>query len=289
MRRNAGGWPGKGVADPDTPPSIFGVTPMVVQSGSMSIWVDADDHAAGHVIHLVTQDQIADLDAAGIAALKPGDTFWSYEEDYKVQNTLVSVGDTEDGKIFSVHRLAEDHIEVGDLIFVRKVDTASLRVGDVISYLEDGVVVTHRIIKIGQKDGKLSFTVKGDANLSKDTEPVAEDKVVGKYGWRIAKMGDFAYFIQKPVGMLLFIGAPLAAFIIYDIFRRQRAANKAGAKTAEADAERAALEAELERLRKLAGESGGEPSADPAAPAAPEQTPEQTPEQADDTPAAGSV
>ena len=44
-----------------------------------------------------------------------------------------------------------------------------------------------------------------------------------------------------------FIGVPLAAFIIYDIIRRQRYTAKENKRTAE-------LEAELERLRALAGE-----------------------------------
>ena len=55
----------KGVINPDTPSSIFGVTPMVVQSGSMS-------------------------------------------------------------------GSAEDHIEVGDLIFITKTDTDALQKGDII-------------------------------------------------------------------------------------------------------------------------------------------------------------
>lgn len=171
----------KGTISPDRPPSVFGITPMVVQSGSMS-------------------------------------------------------GD------------APDHIEVGDLVFAGKADVEKLKVGDIISFMEGKIVVTHRITAIDTaENGSLVFTTKGDANNAEDSETVAADNVVGIYKGRIPKLGDFAMFLQTPLGMILFVGVPLLAFIIYDIIRRQRSANKDSKKAAE-------MEAELERLRKLAGE-----------------------------------
>jgi signal peptidase len=171
----------KGTLYPERPPSVLGITPMVVLSGSMS-------------------------------------------------------GD------------AEDHIEVGDLIFVGKTEAEELEVGDVIAFMEGKVVVTHRIIDIQRdENGALLFTTKGDANNAQDQRPVTGSNLVGIYKARIPKVGDFALFLQTPMGMVLFIGLPLLAFIIYDIIRRQQYARKESKKTAE-------LEAELERLRKLAGE-----------------------------------
>lgn len=171
----------KGTLYPERPPSVLGITPMVVLSGSMS-------------------------------------------------------GD------------AEDHIEVGDLIFVGKTEAEELEVGDVIAFMEGKVVVTHRIIEIQRdENGVPLFTTKGDANNAQDQRPVTESNLVGIYKARIPKVGDFALFLQTPMGMVLFIGLPLLAFIIYDIIRRQQYVRKESKKTAE-------LEAELERLRKLAGE-----------------------------------
>lgn len=175
----------KGTLQPGTPPSVLGITPLVVLSGSMS-------------------------------------------------------GD------------AEDHIEIGDLIFVDKADPEALEVGDVIAYMEGGVVITHRIVKIQTAaDGRLLFTTKGDANNAEDLLPVPEDELVGIYKGRIPKVGDFAMFLQTPLGMILFIGIPVLAFILYDIIRRQRYAARESQKTAQ-------LEAELERLRALTAQQGKE-------------------------------
>lgn len=165
----------------ERPPSIFGVTPLVVLSGSMS-------------------------------------------------------GD------------APDHIEAGDLIFVTKAVASELEVGDVITFMQGKTVVTHRIIEIStDESGKLLFLTKGDANNTEDTEPVSEADLVGIYRSRIPKVGDLAIFMQTPLGMIIFIGVPLLAFLAYDIIRRQKHAAKDQKKTEE-------LEAELERLRALAAE-----------------------------------
>ena len=143
---------------------------------------------------------------------------------------------------------APDHIEVGDLIFVGKAKPEELKKGDIIAFMEEegsSTVITHRITAVEKaEDGGIQWQTKGDANPSGDTDPVHQDNLVGIYLFRIAKVGDFALFLQEPLGMVLFIGIPLLAFIIYDIIRRQRSANKENKKTAE-------LEAEIERLRSL--------------------------------------
>lgn len=171
----------KGTLFPEKPPSVFGITPFVVKSGSMS--------------------------------------------------------GTKDG-----------HIEVGDLIFVGPAEPAKLEEGDVIAFMEGRIVVTHRIIGVQTgEDGSLLFKTQGDANNSPDTELVREENIVGIYKSRIPKVGDFALFLQTPLGMLIFIGIPVIGFIIYDIIRRQYYSDKERKQASE-------MQEELERLRTIAGE-----------------------------------
>ena len=170
----------KGSLHPETPPSVFGVAPMVVLSGSMS-------------------------------------------------------------------GTAEGHIEVGDLIFATAADTDKLQVGDVVSFTEDNVVVTHRIVEItADENGSKQFITKGDANNTADP-PIYADAVIGVYRGRIPGLGDFAMFLQKPLGMAVFIGIPVCAFIVGDVIRRRRDAKRENEETAR-------LRSELERLRAAAGE-----------------------------------
>ena len=152
----------------------------------------------------------------------------------------------------SMSGTAEDHIEAGDLIFVGKTAPEELEKGDVIAFMENEgstAVITHRIIDIDKdSEGNLEFYTKGDANNAADQTPVSEKQLVGIYKSRIPRVGDFALFLHEPLGMAIFIGIPLIAFIIYDVIRRQSYAKKENRNAAE-------MQAEIERLRTLAGEN----------------------------------
>ena len=181
----------KGAINPDRPPSVFGVTSMIVLSGSMS-------------------------------------------------------GD------------APDHIEVGDMIITTTVKAEDLKVGDVITYMENGTTtVTHRIIGINE-DG--SFRTKGDANNAEDRESVKPENLIGKFVFRIPKLGDIAMFAQTPFGMMLFIGLPLLAYVALDVAVRSKQGKKKKKADAEAKAEADKLREELERLKAQMSEkdNGGD-------------------------------
>ncbi len=190
----------KGSLNPDRPPSIFGVTPMVVLTDSMS-------------------------------------------------------------------GTAKDHIESGDLIFVEKADPDKLEVGDVISFFEEGTrtVVTHRIVeKKYSEDGSPFFITKGDANNIADDQPVTVDRIIGVYVSRVPGVGHFALFLQTPTGMLVFIGIPLLAFIIYDILRRQHYANKEKASKDALEEELIRLRAMAEKQNEASAQTDAEPNNEPA-------------------------
>lgn len=175
----------KGALSPERPPSVLGLTPMVVLSGSMS------------------------------------------------------------GQ-------AEDSLEVGDLALIRRVEPDTLKVGDVVAYMNGGSAVTHRITAIETaEDGSLLFTTKGDANNAEDTEKVPEGSLIGLCTGRLAGAGDFLLFLRSPLGLALFAGLPLAALLGWELLSRRRAAEAQRR-------ERRELEAELRRMRSAA-KPGPEP------------------------------
>ena len=150
----------KGVVNPKVPPSVFGITPMVVQSGSMS----------GN---------------------------------------------------------AEDHIEVGDLIFTVKPDTDKLKAGDIISYMDGNIAVTHRIIEVQTgADGKRSFVTKGTPTtprIRKSVRMLYSDCIRGAF--RGSAILPCSCKAAGYGGIYRHTGV---RFIIYDIIRRQRSSGKKG-------------------------------------------------------------
>lgn len=158
--------------------------------------------------------------------------------------------------------------EAGDMILLRKVDTDELKVGDVICFTEEETVVTHRIMEIQatEDDGTPVYITKGDANNVEDLVPIFPEQVQGIYtGTRLPGVGNFAYFLQTPQGMLIFIGGPILLLVLWDVFRRMVQGKKAGKEAQRLRAESAgrrqeleAMEQELERLRAQVSAQPGE-------------------------------
>lgn len=173
----------KGALNPDTPPTVFGVVPLVALSGSME----------------------GDLD----------DSFGS--------GSLV------------VMKKARD-IEVGDVIAFRDPSAKEL------------VIVSHRVVEITEEEGKTRYITQGDANNTPDMGTIGEEDLIGEYVFHVEKLGSFALFLREPIGMLLFIGVPVLAFVLYDIIRHKMNEKKKASQNEE-------MQAELARLRALAEEN----------------------------------
>lgn len=144
----------KGSIYPDSPPDVFGISPLAVTSGSME-----------------------------------GDQKGSFDE--------------------------------GALIFVKKLsagDKNNLETGDVITFLTDGVYVTHRIVSVNKNSSgdSVSFVTKGDANNVSDGAIPAQN-VFGKCVGSIAGLGGFMLFLLTPAGILLFVGLPILIYVAVDV------------------------------------------------------------------------
>lgn len=73
----------------------------------------------------------------------------------------------------------EPQIMPGDVVIVHKSEEV-VKLGDIIMFPANRMLVTHRVVAIKEEEGKRSLTTKGDANPSPDPEPVLEADVQGK-------------------------------------------------------------------------------------------------------------
>lgn len=95
----------------------------------------------------------------------------------------------------------EPELHVGALVYVSKVDTDDLAVGDVITFnISEDTLATHRIIEVVQESGSVAFRTKGDANEMADSNLVAQQNVVGKVRFSIPELGYLVTYIQQPPG-----------------------------------------------------------------------------------------
>ena len=83
-------------------------------------------------------------------------------------------------------------IDTGDVAVTKTVEASVLDEGDIVTFSDptrSKELVTHRVVKIERRDGKLAFTTKGDANTGKEEWAIAPDGSVGKFVFRIPKAG----------------------------------------------------------------------------------------------------
>ena len=110
----------------------------------------------------------------------------------------------------------EPEYSVGDLIYVKKVNTKDIKVGMPITFVlnEDLVVATHRVIEIDAENQH--FYTKGDANEIADNDPVHFNNVIGVPQFSIPLLGYVSDFIQNPPGTYITVG--VGAVLILLVF-----------------------------------------------------------------------
>ena len=135
----------------------------------------------------------------------------------------------------------EPKFSVGDLLYVKKVDVNSIKVGDPITFVlnEDLVVATHRVVEIDAENQR--FYTKGDANEIADSEPVHFNNVIGVPQFAIPRLGYVSDFVQNPPGTYITIGVVIA--LILFVFLPDMVGRK---KENEENPEAAAVQSELD-------------------------------------------
>lgn len=110
----------------------------------------------------------------------------------------------------------------GDLIFIKKCDTSSLKEGDIITFhtiIENEYALnTHRIESIVEENGIRSYVTKGDNNDIADMHVISDGDIVGKYLGKVSRLGKVMEFLSSSVGFLVVIVLPLLLFFIYQIY-----------------------------------------------------------------------
>jgi len=106
----------------------------------------------------------------------------------------------------------EPTLDKNDVVFVKKCNVSKLKKGDIITFEQDGRVISHRIIDIIKQNGILKFETKGDNNKIADPDKVSEEQVYGKVLCRVKKVGQVVSYIQNARG---FINVVIFAIIVY--------------------------------------------------------------------------
>lgn len=108
----------------------------------------------------------------------------------------------------------EPNIHTGSIVYVKEVETTSLKETDVITFNLNGKTCTHRIVSIDY-DNKTIIT-KGDANISND-EPISFNNVEGKVMFTIPLLGYVLFYLKKY--LVLIVGGIIVLVLVYFIIK----------------------------------------------------------------------
>lgn len=115
--------------------------------------------------------------------------------------------------------------EKDDFIICKEIDDMNtLKKGDVITFwtIIEGQRVknTHRIVKIENENGSVSYITRGDNNSIDDSVPVYAGDVIGEWtGVKVHGFGKAMDFLRTKTGFFICILIPMAIFFLFELYK----------------------------------------------------------------------
>ena len=121
--------------------------------------------------------------------------------------------------------MAATDFHAGALILIKEVDPATLKAGDIITFMSQdtdsfGETITHKIRKVTtDAEGNPGFVTYGTTTDTDDETIVTYPYVLGKYQKQIPGLGTFFNFLKTTPGYFVCIFTPFMLIILYEALR----------------------------------------------------------------------
>lgn len=116
----------------------------------------------------------------------------------------------------------EPTININDVIITKKVERDEIKTGDVITFMQNGEVITHRITQI---DTNGEYTTKGDNNNIEDTFKIAYENIEGKHILTIPQLGKIVQVLDNKM-VFLIITLIVLIFMLITIQNQEKRENR---------------------------------------------------------------
>lgn len=113
-----------------------------------------------------------------------------------------------------VSRSMEPTLEINDVVFIKKYDINKLQEGDIIAFIQDEDIITHRIERIEINKNEKLFITKGDSNNTTDPKRINEFQIEGKYIGKIPKIGKIFSLLKNKYVFVVVIVILIICYIL---------------------------------------------------------------------------
>ena len=113
-----------------------------------------------------------------------------------------------------VSKSMEPMLEIDDVVFIKEYDSNKLQKGDIIAFIQDQDIITHRIEKIEAKEENRVFITKGDRNNVTDLKKVNDFQIEGKYIGKIPKIGKVFSLLKNKYVFVVIIAILIICYTL---------------------------------------------------------------------------
>lgn len=121
----------------------------------------------------------------------------------------------------------EPEIPIGSLVYIKKIPPKEVKTDEIIAFygaMDEGAIITHRVVSNSEIMGE--FITKGDANKTKDMNPIPYHNYIGKMVLSIPKVGGMVQALatfQGKIAAVSVIGLAMLLELIAILLRRREA------------------------------------------------------------------
>ena len=112
------------------------------------------------------------------------------------------------GTIVAVSNSMEPSISAGDLLIIEQ--TENYDIGDIVVFENDGLIMTHRIVALKDRE----FVTRGDSVEDADDNLLSANEIIGKVTSNLQGIGNVMLFFQSPVGIIIVLCIVLCIWIL---------------------------------------------------------------------------
>ena len=107
----------------------------------------------------------------------------------------------------------EPTINVGDIIIVSGIEKDKIKTDKIVTFEQNNQIITHRIVGIEETEKGSKYVTKGDNNLTKDTEEISYEQILGTIVLKIPRIGNIILLLEDKVYIILLLNLILIIYI----------------------------------------------------------------------------